>query len=47
MPRFDVDGLGLHAEVAGSGPPLVLLHGFTGSAGTWGISRPRSPPSTP
>ena len=36
MPRFDVDGLGLHAEVAGSGPPLVLLHGFTGSAGTWG-----------
>ena len=35
MPRVDVDGLGLHAEVAGSGPPLVLLHGFTGSAGTW------------
>lgn len=35
MPRIDVDGLGLHAEVAGSGPPLVLLHGFTGSAGTW------------
>ena len=36
MPRLDVDGLGLHAEVAGSGPPLVLLHGFTGSADTWG-----------
>ena len=35
MPRFDVDGLELHAEVAGSGPPLVLLHGFTGSADTW------------
>ena len=35
MPRFDVDGLGLHAEVGGSGPPLVLLHGFTGSADTW------------
>ena len=35
MARVDVDGLGLHAEVAGSGPPLVLLHGFTGSAGTW------------
>ena len=35
MPRVDVDGLGLHAEVAGAGPPLVLLHGFTGSAGTW------------
>ena len=35
MPRVDVDGLGLHAEVAGAGPPLVLLHGFTGSSGTW------------
>ncbi len=35
MPRVDVDGLGLHAEVTGAGPPLVLLHGFTGSAGTW------------
>ena len=35
MPRIDVDGLGLHVEVAGSGPPLVLLHGFSGSGGTW------------
>ena len=35
MPRFDVEGLGLHAEVSGTGPPLVLMHGFTGSAGTW------------
>ena len=25
----------LHAEVTGSGPTLVLLHGFTGSIGTW------------
>ena len=24
----------LHVEVAGSGPPLVLLHGFTGSVET-------------
>ncbi len=35
MPRFDVEGLGLHAEVSGTGPPLVLMHGFTGSADTW------------
>ena len=35
MPRFHVEGLGLHAEVTGTGPPLVLLHGFTGSADTW------------
>ena len=25
----------LHAEVTGSGPTLVLLHGFTGSIATW------------
>ena len=35
MPRIDLDGLGLHVEVSGSGPPLVLLHGFTGSADSW------------
>jgi 2-succinyl-6-hydroxy-2,4-cyclohexadiene-1-carboxylate synthase len=25
----------LHAEVDGAGPPLVLLHGFTGSVASW------------
>ena len=35
MPRLHVEGLGLHTDVTGTGPPLVLLHGFTGSAGTW------------
>lgn len=25
----------LHVETAGQGPALVLLHGFTGNAGTW------------
>lgn len=29
------DGAPLHAEVSGVGPPIVLLHGFTGSAGAW------------
>lgn len=29
------DGLTLHVETAGAGPPLVLLHGFTGSVATW------------
>lgn len=28
-------GFFLNVEVAGSGPPLVLLHGFTGSAASW------------
>lgn len=29
------DGLRLHVERAGSGPAVVLLHGFTGSTVTW------------
>ena len=35
MPHITVDGLDFWAEVEGSGPPLVLLHGFTGSRTTW------------
>lgn len=30
-----VNGLRLHVEVQGSGPSLMLLHGFTGSARSW------------
>jgi 2-succinyl-6-hydroxy-2,4-cyclohexadiene-1-carboxylate synthase len=30
--RIDAGGLALHAEIAGEGPPVVILHGFTGSA---------------
>lgn len=29
------DGLTLHVAMSGSGPPLVLLHGFTGSGEIW------------
>jgi 2-succinyl-6-hydroxy-2,4-cyclohexadiene-1-carboxylate synthase len=29
------DGLRLHVVRSGTGPPLVLLHGFTGSTETW------------
>jgi 2-succinyl-6-hydroxy-2,4-cyclohexadiene-1-carboxylate synthase len=29
------DGLQLHVARSGDGPPLVLLHGFTGSTETW------------
>ena len=29
------DGVRLHALRAGAGPPLLLLHGFTGAASTW------------
>ncbi|MDT8435669.1 MAG: 2-succinyl-6-hydroxy-2,4-cyclohexadiene-1-carboxylate synthase [Gemmatimonadota bacterium] len=29
------DGLRLHARTGGAGPPVLLLHGFTGSAESW------------
>jgi 2-succinyl-6-hydroxy-2,4-cyclohexadiene-1-carboxylate synthase len=35
MARLTVNGIGLNVEVAGTGPPLLLLHGFTGRAATW------------
>jgi 2-succinyl-6-hydroxy-2,4-cyclohexadiene-1-carboxylate synthase len=33
--RVPVNGIHLNVEEEGSGPPLLLLHGFTGSAGSW------------
>lgn len=30
-----IAGTALHAERVGVGPPVLLLHGFTGSAATW------------
>src|SRR5262249_28746384 len=35
MPRLNVNGICLNVEISGIGEPLVLLHGFTGSAATW------------
>lgn len=35
MARLEVNGVHLNVETAGEGPPVVLLHGFTGSAATW------------
>jgi 2-succinyl-6-hydroxy-2,4-cyclohexadiene-1-carboxylate synthase len=35
MARIDLGGINLNVERAGAGPPVVLLHGFTGSAATW------------
>lgn len=37
MTRVDLGGLALNIEVAGSGPPVVLLHGFTGSVAGWAL----------
>jgi len=33
--RIPVDGVQFSVEQTGSGPPLMLLHGFTGSCDTW------------
>jgi 2-succinyl-6-hydroxy-2,4-cyclohexadiene-1-carboxylate synthase len=33
--RIPVDGVHLNVEQTGDGPPLMLLHGFTGSCETW------------
>ncbi len=35
MPRLAIDGAMINVETEGSGPPLMLLHGFTGSAASW------------
>ena len=33
------DGLLLHVDMTGEGPPIVLLHGFTGSSASWATLR--------
>jgi pimeloyl-ACP methyl ester carboxylesterase len=41
MPHVSANGLDIHYEVAGAGPPLVLLHGATSSAlEDWSAQRP-------
>ena len=35
MSRIEIDGLRLNVEQTGSGPPVVLVHGFTGAAAGW------------
>ncbi|MDB5760926.1 MAG: alpha/beta hydrolase [Burkholderia sp.] len=33
--RVRGDGLDLHVQVTGIGPPVILLHGFPGSGHSW------------
>jgi 2-succinyl-6-hydroxy-2,4-cyclohexadiene-1-carboxylate synthase len=35
MARITANGVHLNVEMSGQGPPVVLLHGFTGSAESW------------
>lgn len=44
MPRVVVGDVALHVDVQGSGPALLLLHGFTGAAASWGALLPALTP---
>lgn len=35
MPTARLNGINIYYEVAGSGPPIVLIHGFADSAAIW------------
>jgi pimeloyl-ACP methyl ester carboxylesterase len=35
MPKIDRDGVAVHYEVHGSGPPLLLTHGFSSTSAMW------------
>jgi 2-succinyl-6-hydroxy-2,4-cyclohexadiene-1-carboxylate synthase len=38
--RVELNGLAFNVEIDGQGPPLLLLHGFTGSSRAWDDVRP-------
>src|SRR5258708_25982643 len=35
MPKLDRDGIKIHYEVHGSGPPLILTHGYSSTSEMW------------
>jgi len=35
MSTINLNGINLNLEIYGDGPPLIALHGFTGSSSTW------------
>mgnify|MGYP001371882344 FL=1 len=35
MPRLDRDGVNIHYEVHGIGPPLILTHGYSSTSAMW------------
>jgi len=41
MSRARVNGTGIAYEVSGSGPPVLLLHGFPQTRAMWGAIAPQ------
>jgi len=35
MPKLNRDGVNIHYEVHGNGPPLILTHGYSSTSGMW------------
>ena len=35
MPKIDRDGIKIHYEVHGDGPPLILSHGYSSTSAMW------------
>ena len=35
MPKIDRDGVKIYYEVHGSGPPLILTHGYSSTSAMW------------
>ena len=35
MPKLDRDGVNIYYEVHGSGPPLLLTHGYSSTSAMW------------
>ena len=35
MPKIDRDGVNIHYEVHGDGPPLILTHGYSSTSAMW------------
>ena len=45
MPKLDRDGVAIHYEVAGSGPALLLTHGFSATGEMWAGQLPALTPN--
>jgi len=41
VPTIDIDGVNLHYDIEGEGPPLLLIAGLGANASAWATIRPR------